>query len=105
METMTFAIEHFTDTPEFTEALKEKAERRLQKMARGHRDITGASVAVRITSADPSPGRYQARVVLYHRPDNIAAVEKGDNVGLALQGALDAVERQVRTQRERLRKY
>jgi hypothetical protein len=41
-------------------------------------------------------------VVVYIRPENIAAVEKAESVEAALKGALAAIERQVREHRERL---
>jgi ribosome-associated translation inhibitor RaiA len=37
------------------------------------------------------------------RPDNVAAVEKGETIEAALNGALAAVERQVREYRNKLR--
>jgi hypothetical protein len=40
--------------------------------------------------------------VVYVRPDNVAAVEKGGKAEEALKGALDAVERQVREYRNKL---
>ena len=103
MANMPIAVEYHSTTDELTDALKAKVERRLAKLMRGHQDITGASVAVKKTSADPSDLSIKARVILYHRPDNIAVNEKGNTVAEALMGALDALERQVRSTRERYR--
>ncbi len=101
MEKVTFEIEYHDATDELSDKLKAKVERRLGKLARGHRDITGASVALKTTSKHPSNDRYQVRMVLYCRPDNIAAQEKGDVLSDTVGGVLDALERQVRSGRER----
>jgi hypothetical protein len=37
------------------------------------------------------------------RPEDVVAVEKGKAAEVALKGALDAVERQVRQRRDKLR--
>lgn len=81
-------------------------EDRLRELARGHRDITGAAASLeKPAEGRETPPLYEASVVVYIRPNNIAAVEKADEPLKALQGALDAVERQVREQRGRLRNY
>lgn len=49
-----------------------------------------------------TPHSYQARVVVYMRPNDIAAVEKAPNPTTALQQALTTVERQVREYRQKL---
>ncbi|NJL95996.1 MAG: hypothetical protein HC915_20830 [Anaerolineae bacterium] len=79
-------------------------EDRVSDLARGHTDITGAAA----TLSQPAAGRetayiFAASVVVYMRPNNINATEKHDNPAQALKGALDAIERQVRQQRGKLR--
>ncbi|NDJ84606.1 MAG: HPF/RaiA family ribosome-associated protein [Chloroflexi bacterium] len=81
-------------------------EDRIRALARGHQDITGAAASLE----KPAQGRettpiFEASIVVYIRPTSIAAVEKTDDPLKALQGALTAVERQVREQREKLRGY
>ena len=44
-----------------------------------------------------------ARVVVYIRPENIAGVAQDETAEKALRGALQAVERQVRERRDKLR--
>jgi hypothetical protein len=70
--------------------------------AEGHNDITGASVSFKELSSEETPHAYQARVVLYVRPTNIAATEKMPSAMDALQNALDAAIKQVRKKREEL---
>jgi len=50
------------------------------------------------------PHTFQARVVAYMRPSNLAATEKADTPEGALKGALGALERQVRERRDELGK-
>ena len=103
MEATGFTIEYHTESIEFTNGLKAKLEKRLDKLVGRHRDITGASLAVHTVSGDNRHHEFKVRLVLYHRPDNIAAVCKADTVSNAVLEALDAVERQVREHRERQR--
>ncbi len=104
METVPFSIEYHSDTPEFNDDLKDKVETRLQKLARGNRDITGASLAVQTASGDTLPHEYRVRIVIYQRPDNTTVIEKGPSVSVMVKKALDVVERQVRAQRDKLRR-
>ena len=100
MTLLDFTIEFQTGTSDLTEDLRTEAEDRLRALASDHNDLTGAAVAV----TEPSQGDsyiYEARVVVYKRPKNLAAVEKDDTVEGALKGALAAMERQVREEREK----
>ena len=74
-------------------------------MAEGHTDLIGASVVLEQPAQAESAYLYQARVVVYGRPDHIAAVEKDASLERALRGALDAVERQVRERRAKLAEH
>jgi ribosomal subunit interface protein len=103
MEAIDFAIEYHSETHEFTDSLKAKVEQRLGKLARQHRDITGASLAIHRVSGANRHHQFRVRLVLYHKPDNIAATHKADAVANALMEALNAIERQVRERRDRRR--
>lgn len=106
MNTVEFSFEFYNEVPflEHLETeLRAEAESRLRELAADHTDIIGASVAIEEVTGDTTPHRYQVRVVVYMRPDNVAAVEKGETVEAALNGALAAVERQVREYRNKLR--
>jgi ribosome-associated translation inhibitor RaiA len=98
-----FDFEFYTEVPDPEDALQLEANRRLRALTEGHTDITGASVALEELTGDTTPNRYQARVVVYIRPDNLASMEKAETAEVALKGALSAVERQVREYREKLR--
>jgi ribosome-associated translation inhibitor RaiA len=58
----------------------------------------------------PSQGRetphiYEVKIIVYMGSDHIAATEKGEQFQSTLDGALDAVERQVRERRTQQRNY
>ncbi len=92
------------DIGDLEEKLRDEAETRLLKLAKGHTDLTGASVIVEnIDSTAQTPYWYRVRVVAYTRPKYIDGTKEADTAIAAMKGALDSVERQVREERERLR--
>ncbi len=79
---------------------------RLSKLAENHNDISGGVVNFK----QPSQGRqtshiYEVTIVVYMGSDHIAATEKGEQFDATLDGALNAVEHQVREFRRQLRNY
>ena len=97
-----FPIEFESDVPHFDERMKQEVENRLQDLAGDHQDLTGAAVAIRQPAREVEPFIYEARVVVYMRPDNIVSVKKDDTLEGALKGAMNAIERQVREKRKKL---
>jgi ribosome-associated translation inhibitor RaiA len=82
------------------DALFTEADGVLRDLADGHTDIICAAINIR----HPGPAVYEATVVVYGRPNQVAATEKNPLPDVALRGALDAVERQIRQRREKLKK-
>jgi ribosome-associated translation inhibitor RaiA len=79
---------------------------RLNKLAEGYDDISGGVVNFK----QPAQGRqtshiYEVTIVIYMGSDHIAATEKGEQFQATLDGALDAVEHQVRENRKQQRGY
>ena len=79
---------------------------RLSKLAEGHNDISGGVVNLK----QPSQGQqtssiFEVTIVVYMGSDHIAATEKGEQFQSTLDGALDAVERQVREFRNQQKNY
>lgn len=77
---------------------------RLNLLAEGHTDIAGAVVNFK----KPAQGRettyiYEVTIVVYMGANHIAATEQGEQFRATLDGALDAVERQVREGRKQQR--
>lgn len=105
MNELDFTIEFNSDLDDasFEEELFLEADSRLRALAKGHDDITGAAVTVRKPIGAQTPPLHQATVVTYVRPNNIVGKEKQESVVGALKGALDAVERQIREKRDKLK--
>ena len=98
-----FAIEYYVEGTHLSQRQKDAIEIRLKKLAQGHRDIAGASVAVECVSGANRRAEYRVRLVVYCKPSNIAATRTQDSVRGAISEALEAVVRQIREQRERMR--
>lgn len=101
--TADFSIEYYAESAHLSQRQRNAVETRLQKLAAGHRDIAGASVAVERIGGDARYAKYKARLVIYCKPSNVAAVHKSDSISDAVSEALEAAERQIRSQRERVR--
>ena len=79
---------------------------RLSKLSEGHNDISGAAVNFK----QPAQGRqtsyvYEVTIVVYMGSNHVAATEIGEQFQSTLDGALDAVEKQVREGRKQKRNY
>lgn len=71
----------------------------LEKMGEGHRDITGAHLSVKQLSGKPTVHEYEAKLTLYHKPDNIVASSRSKAIPEAVQSAFGSAERQLRKAR------
>jgi ribosome-associated translation inhibitor RaiA len=96
-----FEFEFHHEAPLVDEGVRAETEDRLRRLADGHRDMIGASVATDYVA----PYEYRARVVVYMRPENLTAEEKDDSAETALRSAVHSIERQVRSQREKRREF
>lgn len=92
------------EVPHLSDQAITQAETRLRDLAEGKKDIVGAAIAVEPVAKGESPYLYQARVVVYARPENVAAVEKAEAPEIALKQAVDAAVRQIRARRDKLGK-
>jgi ribosome-associated translation inhibitor RaiA len=103
MDLPEFPFEYHTDVPVLPEKLQDEVERRLLALAEHRTDLKGASIAVSQPADRDVPFIYQARILVYMRPDEVVAIEKSDTLEGALKGAVAAVERQVREKRKKLK--
>lgn len=103
MEANLPTVEFHFDDVHLPRNVHDRIERRVTKWLKGHTDITGASIAIREMSGGSTAHEYRARVVLYHRPENIAATVSRPQAGEAVLAALDAAGRQLRETRDILR--
>ena len=109
MDTLNFPIEFNNELDDVKKSENEfytLAVDRLSKLAEGHNDISGGVVNFK----QPSQGRqtthiYEVTIVVYMGSEHIAATEKGEQIQATLDGALDAVEHQVRELRKQQRNY
>lgn len=100
--TLELNSEHLSKTVEYD--LFTEAETQLKKLATGHKDMTGAAINVRQPAHRETTPVYEVTVVVYGRPEPIAATQKEAEPQLALKGALNAAERQIRERRDKLKK-
>lgn len=89
-------VDQTTESQLFTEVDNE-----LRQLAEGHNDLTGAAVNIRQPAQGESSYLYEATIVAYIKPEQLAASEKNEDPVSALKGALSALKRQVRQQREK----
>jgi ribosome-associated translation inhibitor RaiA len=99
--TLEFRVESESVEPE--NAMRREADTQLRELTYDHNDIVGAAVAVEELTGSETPHMYEARVVVYMRPNNLTVVEKAPESLQALQDALSTMERRVREERARLR--
>jgi ribosome-associated translation inhibitor RaiA len=102
-----FTYEFFNEVQNLGDGLNERlqteAETRLRKLQQGHTDLIGAAISLEQPAKAETAFLYRARVVVYIRPENLAATAQEGDPLTALKRALSQVERQVREQRDRLR--
>ena len=105
MDELDFTIEFNSDFEDesFEAELMSQAESRLRELATGHDDLTAAAITIRQPAKGETAPLHEATVVAYVRPERIVGKEKQESPSGALKGALDAVERQLRQKREKLR--
>ncbi len=99
--TLEFRVESGSVEPE--EEMRHEAGSRLRELTYDHTDIVGASVAVEELTGSETPHLYEARVVVYMRPNNLTVTEKASDALQALQQTLSTMERRVREERAQLR--
>jgi hypothetical protein len=98
-----FDFEFYNETNLPDSEFYELAYDEIMDISGDHNDIVGASVSLKELSSGETPHAYQARVVLYVRPNNISATEVLPSAVDALKNALDAAINQVRKKRNKLK--
>ena len=97
-----FYIDYNLEVSGVPNEFKRETEERLQELASSHSDIVGAAVALEKTVDTQSYDVHRVRIVLYKRPQDIAVSKQDPAPMVALREALDALEEQVRSSREKL---
>jgi LPS O-antigen subunit length determinant protein (WzzB/FepE family) len=100
-----FDFEFLNQTQQPDAQLYQLAYSNISDLAIGHTDIVGAKVSLEELSSGATPQAFQARVVLYVRPEHIAATKVASSSVEALQQALNAATKQIQEKRNKLRNY
>jgi ribosome-associated translation inhibitor RaiA len=87
------------------DAMYALAVKELRKLTKGHSDIVGANISIKAPHENVSIPLYEATVTVVFSPKNMAATETAKDPMAALRAALRAVEREVRSTREKRRGY
>ncbi len=96
---MAINLEMHLDHLQISEATQAWIVSRLEKLEKGHADITGAHLSIKQLSGKPTVNEYDATLTLYHKPDNISASQKSSLIPEAIQLAYTSAERQLRKAR------
>lgn len=97
-----FYIDYNIEVPEAGDEFKRETEQRLRELAGTHTDMVGAAVALEKTVDTQSYDVYRVRIVVYMRPQDVAVSKEEADPMVALREALDTLESQIRTAREKL---
>ena len=97
-----FYIDYNIEVSEAGDEFKRETEQRLRELAGSHTDMVGAAVALEKTVDTQSFDLYRVRIVVYIRPQDVAVSKEEADPMVALREALDTLESQIRTAREKL---
>jgi ribosome-associated translation inhibitor RaiA len=97
-----FYIDYNIEVSEVGSEFKRETERRLRELAGSHTDMVGAAVALEKTADTQTYDVYRVRILVYKRPQDIVVTKEDSDPMITLRDALDALEDQVRTSREKL---
>ena len=97
-----FYVDYNIEVSSMGEEFKRETERRLEELATSHSDMVGAAVALEKTADTQTYDLYRVRIVVYKRPQDIVVTKQDAHPMIALRDALDTLEEQVRTSREKL---
>ena len=97
-----FYIDYNIEVSSVGDEFKRETERRLEELALSHSDMVGATVALEKTADTQTYDLYRVRIVVYKRPQDIVVTKQDAHPMIALRDALDTLEEQVRTSREKL---
>ena len=96
---MASEIEFHLDNLKISRQLEQKLRTRYDVWKRGHHDITHAFFSLKQLSGKKSVHEYEAKIVLYHRPENIVAAYRASAIPEAVKGAVQTMERRIRETR------
>jgi ribosome-associated translation inhibitor RaiA len=101
MGSLDLPIEFNVEVPTFPESLRQEIEQTLWDLAEDHQDMTGASITLSQPAHGETPYLFRVSIVVYMRPENAYAEEKSTHLEAAINGASEAIVRQVREERNK----
>lgn len=100
---MGIPIEFHLDHLQIADDTENKVRAYIDRLEESRNDITGAFVSVKQLSGKPTVNEYEARIVFYHKPNNITGTSRSGSIPEALLGALNSTRRQLRKARSATR--
>lgn len=97
-----FYVDYNIEVSDVNGRFKAETEQQLRKLATAHSDIVGAAVALEKVADTVSYDVHRVRIIVYKRPRDIVITKEDADPMIALRDALDALEKQVRSSREKL---
>ena len=97
-----FYIDYNIEVSDVGDEFKRETEQRLRELAGSHTDMVGAAVSLEKAVDTQSYDVYRVRIVVYMRPQDVAVSKEEADPMVALREALDTLETQIRTTREKL---
>ena len=97
-----FYIDYNIEVSDVGDEFKRETEQRLRELASSHSDLIGSAVALEKTADTRSYDLFRVRILVYKRPQDIVVTKQDSDPMVTLRDALDALEEQVRSSREKL---
>lgn len=97
-----FYVDFNIEVPNVQEEFRLEADRQLRDLAAEHTDLVGAAVSLESIVKTETQYLYEVRIVIYKRPEDMAIIQKDSGPMIALNNALETLERIVRSSREKL---
>ena len=101
MSELDFHVDFNIELTNFDKNMLIESEQRLRALTENRNDFIGASISVEEIAGIEDSYLYQARIVAYLKPENIAVVEKRETAETALSDALSTIEDRIRSEREK----
>jgi ribosome-associated translation inhibitor RaiA len=100
---MSVPIEFHLDNLKISQDLRDKVTQHCDKWTEGHHDISNIYFSVKQVSGKKSVHEYEAKVVLYHRPDHIVVTHRSPGIPEVVTAVIHSVERRIRETRKQYR--
>ena len=97
-----FYVDYNIEVSDVGDEFKRETEQRLAELAESHSDMVGAAVALEKVADTQTYDVYRVRILLYKRPQDLVVTNEDSDPMVALREALQTLEEQVRTSREKL---